>query len=100
MAERERRMTRPYGGVFVARAEVMSADEIGRALRRMAHEIIERNHGLHNVVLIGLQTGGVVVARALRSVLAETYGTDESPRFVNGLLAAAAQRLRPEDESP
>ncbi len=76
MAERERRMTRPYGGVFVARAEVMSADEIGRALRRMAHEIIERNKGLDNVVLVGLQTGGVTVARALASVLADIEGVE------------------------
>lgn len=37
---------------------------------------------------------GVVLAEAVG--LAETYGTDDSPRFVNGLLAAAASRLRPE----
>lgn len=74
MAERERRMTRPYGGVFVARAEVMGPEEIRRALRRMAHEIIERNHGVEDVVLIGLQTGGVTVARALAEVLAEIEG--------------------------
>ena len=37
---------------------------------------------------------GVVLAEAVE--LAETYGTDDSPRFVNGLLAAAARRLRPE----
>jgi pyrimidine operon attenuation protein/uracil phosphoribosyltransferase len=76
MAERERRMTRPYGGVFVARAEVMGPEEIRRALRRMAHEIIERNHGVEDVVLIGLQTGGVTVARALAEVLAEIEGLD------------------------
>lgn len=35
---------------------------------------------------------GVILAEAVE--LAEQYGTDESPRFVNGLLAAAAGRLR------
>jgi transcription antitermination protein NusB len=35
---------------------------------------------------------GVILAEAVE--LAEQYGTDESPRFVNGLLAAAAARLR------
>ena len=40
----------------------MSPDDIQRAVWRMAHEIIERNHGLDNVVLIGLQTGGVPLA--------------------------------------
>ena len=35
---------------------------------------------------------GVILSEAVD--LAERYGTDESPRFVNGLLAAAAERLR------
>ncbi len=74
MAERERRMTRPYGGVFVPRAEVMQADEVGRAVRRMAHEILEHNGGIGNLVLVGLQTGGVELAEALASVLAEIEG--------------------------
>ena len=43
---------------------------------------------------------GVVLSEAVS--LAETYGTDDSPRFVNGLLAAAAARVRsdPEPEVP
>ena len=65
MAERERRTTPPYGGVFVARSQVMDADDVRRAIWRMAHEIIERNHGLEDVVLVGLQTGGVGLADAL-----------------------------------
>lgn len=69
MAERERRMAPPFGGTFVARSTVMSADDIERAVRRMAHEIIERNHGLENVVLIGLQTGGVPVAGLLAAAI-------------------------------
>lgn len=74
MAERERRMTRPTGGVFVARSRVMDADDIARATRRMAHEIIEANSGLDDVCLIGLQTGGVPLARALANALAEIDG--------------------------
>lgn len=71
MAERERRMTRPAGGVFVARSRVMDADDMGRATRRMAHEIIEANAGLDDVCLIGLQTGGVPLARRLADALAD-----------------------------
>ena len=41
---------------------------------------------------------GVVLAEAVE--LAGRYGTDDSPRFVNGVLAAAADRLRPEDPPP
>ncbi|MEE9417394.1 MAG: bifunctional pyr operon transcriptional regulator/uracil phosphoribosyltransferase PyrR [Acidimicrobiales bacterium] len=76
MAERERRMAPPFGGTFVARSTLMSADDMERAVRRMAHEIIERNHGLSDVVLIGLQTGGVPIAQLLSSALSEIGETD------------------------
>jgi len=71
MAERERRSTPPYGGVFVARSQVMDADDVRRAIWRMAHEIIEHNHGLERVVLVGLQTGGVGLAEAFADALQE-----------------------------
>ncbi len=76
MAERERRITPPYGGVFVARKRVMDADGVRRAVTRIAHEIIERNAGLEDVVLVGLQTGGVPFARALATALDEIEGTE------------------------
>ena len=43
----------------------MTADDINRAIWRMAHEIIERNHGVSGVMLVGLQTGGVSIAQQL-----------------------------------
>ena len=58
MAERERRQTPPFGGVFVSHARIMTTDDMGRAIRRMAHEVIERNHGVEELVVVGLQTGG------------------------------------------
>ena len=69
MAERERRSTPPFGGVFHARTQVLDADDVRRAVWRMAHEIIERNHGLDPVVLIGLQTGGIPIAARLAEAL-------------------------------
>ncbi len=75
MAERERRSTPPYGGVFVARSQVMDADDVRRAIWRMAHEIVERNHGLDGVVVVGLQTGGVLMAEAFAEALEEIDGT-------------------------
>ena len=74
MAERERRSTPPYGGVFHARTQVLDADDVRRAVWRMAHEILERNHGLDQVVLIGLQTGGVTFAEALADALEKIDG--------------------------
>jgi pyrimidine operon attenuation protein/uracil phosphoribosyltransferase len=75
LAERERRSTPPYGGVFVARSQVMDADDVRRAIWRMGHEIVERNHGLDGVVLVGLQTGGVLLAHAFADALGEIDGT-------------------------
>ena len=74
MAERERGHTRPLGSVFVPHAEILTSDDLTRALTRMAHEIVERNHGLGNVVLVGLQTGGVVIAERLAELLIEIEG--------------------------
>lgn len=95
MAERERRITRPFGGVFVARAQVMSAEEVHRATWRIAHEITERNGGLDGVVIIGLQTGGVPLAARLTEALGEVEG--ELP--LTGTLDVAFHRddvgLRP-----
>jgi pyrimidine operon attenuation protein / uracil phosphoribosyltransferase len=77
LAERERRLTPPHGGVFVPRAQVLSADDVRRAITRIAHEIVERNHGISDVALIGLQTGGVPLAHRLAEQLAiiESGGT-------------------------
>ncbi len=49
---------------------VLSADDVRRALTRIAHEIVERNHGTEGVVLVGLQRGGVWIANELASMLA------------------------------
>jgi pyrimidine operon attenuation protein/uracil phosphoribosyltransferase len=76
VAERERRLTPPVGGVFVPRAQVMSADDLRRATTRIAHEVVERNHGLDAVALVGLQTGGVPLARRLAEAFCEIDGRD------------------------
>ena len=74
MAERERRQAPPYGGVFAARTRVMDRDDLQRAVWRMAHEIVEANHGVDDVLIIGLQTGGIPVAEALASALTSIEG--------------------------
>lgn len=48
---------------------VLSADDVRRAITRIAHEIVERNHGVEGLVLVGLQRGGVWVAEALGRTL-------------------------------
>ena len=79
MAERERYLTPPLGGVFVPRAQVMTADDCRRAITRIAHEIVERNHGLADTAIIGLQTGGVPLANQLAETLQRIGEADQPP---------------------
>lgn len=53
----------------------MEADEIRRALHRIAHEIIEHNKGTERLVLVGIHTRGVPLADRLANALAEFEGT-------------------------
>jgi pyrimidine operon attenuation protein/uracil phosphoribosyltransferase len=57
--------------VFVAKSQLLSEDDVARALTRMAHEIVERNRDLESVSLIGLQTGGEPFAQRLVNLLGE-----------------------------
>jgi pyrimidine operon attenuation protein/uracil phosphoribosyltransferase len=74
------------------------AAAIPRMLRRIAHEIAERNQGLAGVALVGIRTGGLLVARQLQRMLADLEG--QTPPL--GALDIAlyrddiADRLRPE----
>jgi pyrimidine operon attenuation protein / uracil phosphoribosyltransferase len=54
----------------------MDAEAVRRAITRIAHEVIERNAGLEDVVIVGLQTGGVPLGRALADALQEIEGTE------------------------
>jgi pyrimidine operon attenuation protein/uracil phosphoribosyltransferase len=50
-------------------ATVLDAGEIGRALKRIAHEIIEHNHGLESVVLLGIPTRGAFLGERIGQFL-------------------------------
>ena len=49
--------------------QVLDPEAIARAVRRMAHEIVERNQGTKDVVLVGLVKGGVWLAKAVHMVV-------------------------------
>jgi pyrimidine operon attenuation protein/uracil phosphoribosyltransferase len=53
----------------------MSADDISRALRRIGHEILERNKGAEGLVLLGIPSRGVPLARRLARAITEFEGT-------------------------
>ncbi len=65
----------PSGGhLFSLRAKVFDADDLRRAHTRIAHEIVERNHGAADVVVIGLYTRGVAVAHRLAEAIERFEG--------------------------
>ena len=49
---------------------------IERAIRRIAHEIIEKNHGLEDVLIIGIKTRGMPLAQRIKQNLLEIAGQD------------------------
>ncbi|MFJ5025507.1 bifunctional pyr operon transcriptional regulator/uracil phosphoribosyltransferase PyrR [Streptomyces goshikiensis] len=54
---------------------VLEAQDIARVLTRIAHEIVERAKGADDVVLLGIPTRGVYLARRLAAKLEEITGT-------------------------
>lgn len=61
----------PKGLAFSSKSEVLGPADVVRAMRRMAHEIVERNQGAKNLVLLGLYAGGVAIAERLAAYLSE-----------------------------
>jgi pyrimidine operon attenuation protein / uracil phosphoribosyltransferase len=68
----------PGKGRWLLRARVFEAADLKRAIIRIAHEVVERNHGAEDLVLVGLYTRGVFVARRLAEAIA-TFEDVEVP---------------------
>lgn len=54
---------------------VMGSADVGRALRRIAHEIVERNEGVEDLVVVGIHTRGAPLADRIGGFLEEIEGT-------------------------
>lgn len=54
--------------------QILNSQEIKRALTRIAHEIIEKNKGVDDLCLIGIQKGGVILAERLASQIQTIEG--------------------------
>lgn len=58
------------------KAKLMSGEEVTRALKRMAHQIAEKNNGVENVVLMGIANGGIQIAEELGKFLSDFEGVN------------------------
>lgn len=56
------------------KAEIMTEDDIRRALQRISHEIIERNKGVNDLVIIGVARRGDHIARRIAKNIEEIEG--------------------------
>lgn len=54
---------------FQYRATIMDSDQIRRAIKRIAHEIVERNTGVENLVVVGIRRRGVYLAERIATYL-------------------------------
>jgi len=66
---------------------------VRRALTRVAHEIVEANKGTDDLVIVRIHPRGAPLADRIAVVeLAKSLSTDDSGRFVNGLLGKIADQ--------
>lgn len=63
---------------MIDKAEILDESAISRAITRIAHEIIEKNKGIDELVLIGIQRRGVPLAKRIAQKIKEVEGIDVS----------------------
>ena len=66
----------PSGTPRGAQRRVLDAADVQRSLTRIAHEIIERNHGVEDVMILGIPTRGVPLARRVAALAGKAAGHD------------------------
>jgi pyrimidine operon attenuation protein / uracil phosphoribosyltransferase len=74
---------------------VLDAADIGRAVTRIAHEILERTRGAEDVVLLGIPTRGVPLAARLATCMEQVEGREVPAGSVDITMYRDDLRLRP-----
>ena len=59
---------------FTEKAVLMDGEAIRRSLVRISHEIVEKNKGVDNIVLVGIRTRGVPIAERLADAIEKIEG--------------------------
>ncbi len=72
-------MAHPY---LTPKTTLLDAGQMSRAIRRMAGEIVERNRGVSDLLLVGIRTRGVPLAEALAAEIERMEGGQPVPRGV------------------
>ncbi len=70
------RLLREPGEAFFMSDSVLAPEQLGRTIRRLAHEIVENNRGTEGLVLVGLLTRGHPIAKRIADAIREFEGAD------------------------
>lgn len=54
--------------------KIFDSDQIHRSLKRISHEILEKNHGANEILLLGIHTRGVPLANRISKLICDTEG--------------------------
>lgn len=82
-------------------ATIMSGPDIARALKRIAHEILEHNRGGESLVLLGIPTRGAVLSKRLSEIISElegrpiAHGTLDTTMYRDDLRTRSPRPLLP-----
>ena len=88
---------RTSGGPSIGQAgsTVMDARDVSRALTRIAHEILERNKGAADLLLLGIPTRGVPLARRIAAKIAAVEGFEVPVGSLDVTMYRDDLRMRP-----
>lgn len=76
---------------------LMDKDAITRAIRRISHEILERNKGLSNAIIVGIERRGVVLAKRLQAEMERIEGLHIPCESLNVAMYRDDRDMRDED---
>ena len=62
---------------------IIEPDQFNRTLKRMTHEIIEKNEDLRQVILVGIERKGTPIAREIASLIKQFEGVDVSVESID-----------------
>ena len=79
---------------------LMDGDAIRRAIRRISHEILERNKGLSNAVIVGIERRGVMLAKRLQSEIEAIEGLHIECEPLNVAMYRDDRDKRPKEGEP
>lgn len=74
---------------------VLNGAEINRALRRISHEILEKNHGCQEVLLLGIPSRGVFIADRIAADISTIEGSEVSKGVLDITMYRDDLRMRP-----